>query len=117
MCLLWKAVTGYPVVCNKADWHCKAGLEGSVSTSILWARNSGEEQEKPQASSRTLNYTFINHPQASAESLGALSYKDAKEVSPSPAIKASVFHQPPPGAMNHFKSAFSSVLGAFSSST
>ena len=31
---------GYPVACNKA------GPEGSVSTSILWARNSGEEQEK-----------------------------------------------------------------------
>lgn len=97
MCLLWKAVTGYPVACNKADWHRKAGLQRSVSTSILWARNSGEEQEKPQVSSRTLNYTFINHPQASAESLGALSYKDAKEVSPSPAIKASGFHQPPQG--------------------
>ena len=97
MCLLWKAVMGYPVACNKADWHRKAGLEGSVSTSILWARNSGEEQEKPQVSSRTLNYTVVKHPRASAEPLGAPSYKDAEGASPSPAIKASMFHQPPQG--------------------
>lgn len=99
MRLPWEAVMGYPVACSKADWHRKAGLEGSVSTSILWARNSGEEQEKPQASSRTLNDTFIHHPRRlqSPEELRALCYKDAKEVSPSPAIKASTFHQPPWG--------------------
>lgn len=51
---------GVPVECSNAEWHHKAELESFVS--ILWASNPGEEQGKLQASTRTLNYTFIKPP-------------------------------------------------------
>ena len=63
---------GVPVECSNAEWHHKAELESFVS--ILRARNSGEEQGKLQASTRTLNYTFIKPPTGICEAPGSSEY-------------------------------------------